>query len=108
MFLMKIYLMLQHTRLTAFTVSELLKENQQGKGKRIPHQGNQLIKDNIWGADLADIQLIREHNKEFQSLLCVINIFSKYAWVVPWKGITIVNACQKILNKSRNKSNKYW
>ena len=40
------------------------------------------FKDNIWGADLVDIQLISKFNKEFRLLLCIIDIFSKYAWVV--------------------------
>ena len=39
-------------------------------------------KDNIWGADLADMQLINKFNKGFRFLLCVIDIFSKYAWVL--------------------------
>ena len=43
------------------------------------------FRDNIWGADLADMQLISKFNKEFRFLLCVINTFSKYAWVVPLK-----------------------
>ena len=41
------------------------------------------FKDNIWGADLADMQLIAKLNKGFRFLLCVIDIFGKYAWVVP-------------------------
>ena len=40
------------------------------------------FKDNIWGADLADMQLVSKFNKEFRFLLCVFDIFSKYAWVV--------------------------
>ena len=43
------------------------------------------FKDNIWGADLAGVQLISKCNKGFRLLLCVIDIFSKYAWVVPLK-----------------------
>ena len=43
------------------------------------------FKDNIWGADLADMQLISKFNKGFRFLLCVIDIFSKYDWVVPLK-----------------------
>ena len=39
------------------------------------------FKDNIWAADLADIQLISKFNKGFRFLLCVIDICSKYAWV---------------------------
>ena len=68
-------------------------------------------KDNIWGADLADLQLISKFNKGFIFLLCVIDIFSKYAWVVPLKdkkGISIVNAFQKILKESDRKPNKIW
>ena len=64
------------------------------------------FKDNIWGADLADMQLISKYNKGFRFLLCVIDIFSKYAWVVPLtdkKGVGIVNAFQKILDKSARK-----
>ena len=60
------------------------------------------FKDNIWGADLADMQLIREYNKGTRFLLCVIDLFSKYVWFVPLKdkkGITIVNAFQSILNR---------
>ena len=37
------------------------------------------FKDNIWGADLADIQSISKFNKRFRFLLCVIDIFSNYA-----------------------------
>ena len=40
------------------------------------------FKDNIWGADLADMQLRSKFNKAFRCLLCVVDIFSKYTWVV--------------------------
>ena len=46
------------------------------------------------------MQLVSKFNIEFRFLLCVINIYSKYAWVIPLKykkGITITNAFQKIL-----------
>ena len=69
------------------------------------------FKDNIWGADLADMQLISKFNKGFRFLLCVIDIFSKYAWVVPLKdkkSITITDAFQKILDDSDRKPNKIW
>ena len=65
------------------------------------------LKDNIWGADLADMQLISKFNKGFRFLLCVIDTFSKYAWVVPLKdkkGVTIEN----IFKKSNRKPNKIW
>ena len=41
--------------------------------------------DNIWDADLADIQIIGKFSKGFRFLLCVNDIFSKYAWVIPLK-----------------------
>ena len=67
--------------------------------------------DNIWGADLADMQLISKYNKGFRFLLCAIDIFSKYAWVIPLKdkkGITITYAFQKNFKKSNRKPNKIW
>ena len=69
------------------------------------------FKDNIWGVDLADMQLYSKFNKGFRFLLCVIDIFSKYAWVVPLKdkkGISFVNAFQIILKESNCKPNKIW
>ena len=69
------------------------------------------FKDYIWDADLADMQLISKFNKRFRFLLCVIDIFSKYAWVVPLKdkkGVSIADAFQKILNNSNRKPNKTW
>ena len=67
------------------------------------------FKDNIWGADLADMQLLSKYNNGIRFLLCVIDIFSKYAWVVPLKdkkGISIVKAFQIILKQSNRKANK--
>ena len=55
------------------------------------------------------MQLISKCNKEIRCLLCVIDIFSKYAWVIPLndkKGVTIVNTFQSILNDSKRKPNK--
>ena len=50
------------------------------------------------------MQLLSKFNKGFRFLLCVIDIFSKYAWVVPLKdkkGTSIVNAFQKILKEAK-------
>ena len=61
--------------------------------------------------DLVCMQLISKFNKIFRFLLCVIDIFSKYAWVTPSKekkGVSIVGAFQNILDKSGRKSNKIW
>ena len=39
----------------------------------------------IWGADLADMQLISKFNEGFTFLICINYIYSKYAWVIPLK-----------------------
>ena len=57
------------------------------------------------------MQLISKFNRGFRFLLCVIDISSKYAWLVPLKdkkGVSIVNAFQNILKKSNRKPNKIW
>ena len=57
------------------------------------------------------MQLISKFNKGFRFLLCVIDIYSKYAWVIPLKdkkGITITNEFQKFLDESKHKQNKIW
>ena len=57
------------------------------------------------------MQLISKYNKGIRYLLCAIDLFSKYSWVVPLKdkkGVTIVNAFQSILDNSKRKPNKIW
>ena len=69
------------------------------------------FKGNIWGVDLADMQLISKYNKGIRYLLCAIDFFSKYAFVVPLKDkkeTSIVNAFQRILDSSKRKPNKMW
>ena len=66
---------------------------------------------NIWGGDFADMQLLSKFNERFRFLLCVIDIFGKYAWVIPLKDkkdISIANGFQKILDDSKRKPNKIW
>ena len=69
-----------------------------------------MFRDNIWGVDLADMQSLSKYTKKIKHLLCTIDLFSKCAWVVPLKdkrGISIVNAFQKITSK-RSKPHKIW
>ena len=69
------------------------------------------FKDNIWGVDLADLQSLSKKNKGIKYLLCAIDLFGKYAFVVPLKdkkGISIVNAFNKIIKQSNRKLNKIW
>ena len=69
------------------------------------------FKDNIWGVDLVDMQSLSKKNEGIKYLLCAIDLFSKYAFVVPLKykkGISITNAFNKIIKQSNRKPNKIW
>ena len=69
------------------------------------------FKDNIWGVDLADMQSLSRKNKSIKYLLCAIDLYSKYAFVIPLKNkkrISIVNAFNKIIKQSNRKPNKIW
>ena len=71
-------------------------------------RNKKFTKDDIWDVDLADMQSLSKYNKWIKRLMCAIDLLSKYAWVVPLKdkkGMTIVNAFQKIILKGR-KPNK--
>ena len=68
-----------------------------------------MFEDNIWGADLADIQLTWKDNKGIRYLLYAIYLFSKYAWAGTFnhkKVLLTVNAFQSILDCS--KPSKIW
>ena len=57
------------------------------------------------------MQLLNRYTKGIRFLLCVIDIFGKYALVVPLKdkkGVSIVTAFQSILKQSNRKPNKTW
>ena len=43
------------------------------------------VYSSFWGVGLADMQLLGKYNKGYRFLLCVIDIYSNYAWVVPLK-----------------------
>ena len=62
--------------------------------------------DEIFAADLVEMQKFAKLNKGYRYLLTCIDIFSKFAWVIPLKdkkGITIKNALQKIFNEKKPK-----
>ena len=53
------------------------------------------FRDYIWGADLADMQLLSKFNKGFRFFLCIIDIYSKQTWAISLKdkkGVNIVHA----------------
>ena len=69
------------------------------------------FKDNIWGVDLPDMQSLSRKNKGIKYLLCAMDLYSKYAFVISLKdkkGISIVNAFNKIIKQSNRKPNKIW
>ena len=57
------------------------------------------------------MQLISKYKKEIRFVLCTIDIFSKYTWVVPLKGkvgTVIINAFQNFLDESGREPSKKW
>ena len=68
-------------------------------------------KDNIWGVDLDDMQLINIFDQKFRFSLSFIDIYSENVWVFSMKNkkaISITNAFQKILDESNCKPNEIW
>ena len=47
-------------------------------------------------------------NNNLKYLLCVIDVFTKYVWVKPLKGKTVLNDFIQIVNESNPKPNKFW
>ena len=69
------------------------------------------FKDNRWEVDLAGMQSLSRKNKGIKYLLCAIDLYSKYAFVIRLKdekGISIANAFYKIIKQSNRKPNKIW
>ena len=68
------------------------------------------FKDNIWEVDLAEMQSLSRKNKGIKYLLCTIDLYSKYVFVIALKdkkGTSIVNAFNKIIKQSNKKPQKY-
>lgn len=60
--------------------------------------------DHTWQADLVDVSSLSDKNDEFKFILTCIDVFSKYAWVVPLKnksGKTLEKAFETILSLKR-------
>ena len=69
------------------------------------------FKDNVWGVDLADMPSLNRKNKGIKYLLCAIDLYSKYAFVIPLenkKGISVTNGFNKIIKQFNRKPNKIW
>ena len=59
--------------------------------------------DEIWAADLKDMQAYSKDNNEIKYLLTVIDIFSKFVWLIPlkWKtGQEVANKFSRSLTKT--------
>ena len=60
--------------------------------------------DIIQSVDLADMQSLSKYNNGSKYLLCAIDLFSKYAWVIAIKdkkGVSTVNAFKKIISEGK-------
>ena len=59
--------------------------------------------DNVWGLDLADMNSFIKYNDNYRYILCMIDVFSKFAWCVPLKTKTassVLNAVKDIIRSS--------
>ena len=69
------------------------------------------FKDNIWAGDLSEIESLFSRNKSVKYLLCVIDVFTKYAWVKPLKDKkykSVLDAFIEVVNECNIKPNKLW
>ena len=67
--------------------------------------------DEIWAMDLASMENISKDNKDFKFILCVIDVFSKFAWCIPLKNKsapTVLDSVKKIVAESGRQPNKIW
>jgi len=67
--------------------------------------------DDIWGADLVDMQEWEKENNGYKYMLNVIDVFSKYAWSKPLKNKNsdnVLNAFKNIINESKRKPERIW
>ena len=67
--------------------------------------------NDIWGADLVEMQEWANKNKGFRYMLNVIDCFTKYAWSIPLKdkkGLTVLDAFKKIVKESKMAPKHLW
>ena len=67
--------------------------------------------DDIWCSDLVDMQKLSKWNKGYKYLLMVLDLFSKYGWIVPLKtktGLEVSKAFESIFKKAKGKPKKLW
>ena len=69
------------------------------------------FKDDIGGADLAEVRSLSSKNRGVKYLLCLIYVFTKCAWFKPFKGKkskTVLHGFDEMVNESKRKSINYW
>ena len=69
------------------------------------------LKDDIWAADLPEMESLSSKNKNVKYFLSVIDFFTKIAWIKPLKGKkgkTVLNTFIEIVDESNRKPNKLW
>ena len=69
------------------------------------------FKDIIWVADLSEMESLSSKNRNVKYLLCVVDVFTKHAWVKPLKdekGKTVLNTFFEMVSESNCKPNKLW
>ena len=67
--------------------------------------------DKIWAMDLASMESFVEYNNGYKFILCIIDVFSKFAWCVPLKNksaTTVLNAVTDVVKKSDRIPEKIW
>ena len=67
--------------------------------------------DKIWSADFVEMQAFSKSNRGVRYLLTVIDVFSKYGWMLLLKdktGKSVADAFKEIFKKSKRKPEKLW
>jgi len=67
--------------------------------------------DEIWGMDLASMESFADSNDGYKFILCIIDVFSKFAWCVPLKSKTassVLNAVKAVVKESKREPEKIW
>ena len=67
--------------------------------------------DNIWGMDLADMNAFIKYNDNYRYILCIIDVFSKFAWCVPLKtknADSVLSAVKYVVKESEREPEKIW
>lgn len=67
--------------------------------------------DEIWAVDLASMESVASYNDGYKFILCIVDLFSRFAWCVPLKNksaTTVLNAVKEVIAKSGRSPEKSW